>query len=945
MAIGEYQIQDSGLQIQEVIDKVQSPDTTPTAGSQNLVTSGGVKAALDPKADKVSSPTAGNFAGLDSGGNLTDSGKKASDFATAAQGGKADTAYQKPGTGIPKTDLADGVQTSLGKADTAVQPARVEAIEDVIPSQASSSNQLADKAFVNSSVATGTATFRGTYNLVTDLGLTITATTEQIAAAIATKLAALSITPDNNDYVFVQIPTANDKPTEIARVDRYKYNGSAWGYEYSLNNSGFTAAQWATLNSGLVSGDKTKLDALPTNDQLTELLNGKVDKVSGKGLSTNDYTTNEKNKLGALPTNDQLTTALNAKADKDTDAVSGNLAEFDANGNPVDSGDKKEDYVKKGSWDSSLTAGLAENLIDTKGQGGEQIIARRTSCGEESISDDGSALFKKLLGKSLVWNQLTINGDHSNGTAGIDVLRDGETVSVSDGIATYTYTTPGYGFGRYLQEGSSVSGHKYYASAKVKTPVDKAVRFSGASETYSQDCRADKWEKMSAIIIGNGSRISVNAVCSAIFTSFQTRYEQLIDLTLMFGAGNEPSTVAEFEALFNKPYYAYNAGQIINNNVEAYETVGFNQWDEEWELGSLDNNGAPQDSSKQIRAKNFIPAFPSTSYYYNNLFGNHIQVAYYDANKNFIGWEPNTMNVPFLATTPHNCYFIRFRTNSTVTSYLPGQLCINLSWSGYRNGEYEPYWKRSLPLGLNSFRVTDGTDIITVQGLKSAGSVYDEIDLVRKKYIKRVGTVDLGTLGWIKRDEQKEGLFSTTSISNYAFHEGVTILCSNYLCRNNTTISNNYPDKSAWQFYQPNSVNRVTYVYDTGYSNLTASQFKAAMSGVMLNYELATPIEYDLVDEIQTASRVADFGVEIAVPCEEVDANGVPKTTPLRAVIKYNDDMTRTIVNLPKNYQSQESMDSLLAALGTAMGGTWSKTWDSTNGKWTYSFTANSQSE
>ena len=44
------------------------------------------------KADKVSSPTAGNFAGLDSSGNITDSGKKASDFAAAnhTHTGKAD---------------------------------------------------------------------------------------------------------------------------------------------------------------------------------------------------------------------------------------------------------------------------------------------------------------------------------------------------------------------------------------------------------------------------------------------------------------------------------------------------------------------------------------------------------------------------------------------------------------------------------------------------------------------------------------------------------------------------------------------------------------------------------------------------------------------------------------------------------------------------------------
>ena len=46
------------------------------------------------KADKVASATAGNFAGLDANGNLTDSGSKASDFATAAQGAKADTAVQ-----------------------------------------------------------------------------------------------------------------------------------------------------------------------------------------------------------------------------------------------------------------------------------------------------------------------------------------------------------------------------------------------------------------------------------------------------------------------------------------------------------------------------------------------------------------------------------------------------------------------------------------------------------------------------------------------------------------------------------------------------------------------------------------------------------------------------------------------------------------------------------
>jgi len=52
-----------------------------------------------------------------------DTGVPASDMASAVQTslGKADSAYQKPGTGIPSTDMASAVQTSLGKADTAYQ--------------------------------------------------------------------------------------------------------------------------------------------------------------------------------------------------------------------------------------------------------------------------------------------------------------------------------------------------------------------------------------------------------------------------------------------------------------------------------------------------------------------------------------------------------------------------------------------------------------------------------------------------------------------------------------------------------------------------------------------------------------------------------------------------------------------------------------------------------
>lgn len=185
-----------------------------------------------------------------------------SDIRSGATAGA--TAYQKPSSGIPKTDMASAVQTSLGKADTALQPAdittlegKVEAIEGKIPTEASSSNQLTDKNFVNSSISTATATFKGTYNLVSDLLLTTSATTAQIAAALASAITG----EDNNDYAFVQIPTADATPTEISRVDRYKFDGTDWAFEFSLNNSSFTAAQWAAINSGISSVKITEIEA------------------------------------------------------------------------------------------------------------------------------------------------------------------------------------------------------------------------------------------------------------------------------------------------------------------------------------------------------------------------------------------------------------------------------------------------------------------------------------------------------------------------------------------------------------------------------------------------------------------------------------------------------------------------------------------------------------
>ena len=101
-------------------------------------------------------------------------------------------------------------------------------VSSMIPSQASAENKLADKDFVNSSIANSTATFRGTYTS-SDLF-----PTEGI---------------DGNDYLFLATTDALGNQ----KYDRYKYSNGAWVYEYTLNNSSFTEAQWKAINSGITN--------------------------------------------------------------------------------------------------------------------------------------------------------------------------------------------------------------------------------------------------------------------------------------------------------------------------------------------------------------------------------------------------------------------------------------------------------------------------------------------------------------------------------------------------------------------------------------------------------------------------------------------------------------------------------------------------------------------
>ena len=104
---------------------------------------------------------------------------------------------------------------------------------------------------METAIATNTATFRGTYESVSDLPTP-------------------SAVPDlkNNDYAFI-ITSVSGNP----EYRRYKYTSSGWVFEYTLNNSSFTSTQWSAINSGATA---TNIGQIATNTGSINTINGKI---------------------------------------------------------------------------------------------------------------------------------------------------------------------------------------------------------------------------------------------------------------------------------------------------------------------------------------------------------------------------------------------------------------------------------------------------------------------------------------------------------------------------------------------------------------------------------------------------------------------------------------------------------------------------------------------
>lgn len=562
--------------------------------------------------------------------------------------------------------------------------------------------------------------------------------------------------------------------------------------------------------------------------------------------------------------------------------------------NEAEIGQLKDSKADKEGYYSSLVAGAAENLVNTSGDGVVRELTYDTAGGTADIGT-GTAIIKRMRGKSLVWNQLIKLKVGTSTNKGLTFTIDSEVVingiSEAAGALSFASITP------YL-----IKGHKYYLAGCPS---------GGTSTTYYLTDQTNAYDYGNGVIFtatyASGERAIVLRYGADVTFSNLVFRPVLFDLTQMFGAGNEPATIEEFKRLFPRDDYSYNEGEVIHFNGRRLLTTGFNQWDEQREEGSIgtaSTGGVNEDGPSAWRTTGYIRVFPNTAYYINaGGINKSVRARFYDAAKQYItSYSANGKEVlsDTIFTTKANVAYMRlapFKENIPMDT----PICVNLSWSGYRNGEYEPYEEHILELPYGVYG----------DGLKSAGTAYDEV--TEEKYVKRIGVVDMGSLAWSVFTTMN-GL-SRTQATIPDFVGGVELEVSNILCAKFATIQS----RASMLGYEPLGIfgftnNRVFVLLKEG-DYADAASFKAAMAGVMLYYELVEPEVTEFETPLNLGYYVNDFGTEMILP-----ENGIaPFTAPTVFDILYAMNAVDTLRNLPTNYISKESFDNFTAALSSAL--------------------------
>ena len=508
----------------------------------------------------------------------------------------------------------------------------------------------------------------------------------------------------------------------------------------------------------------------------------------------------------------EVDTALSAKADKSdtyTKAQVDSAVGAKADASSVYTKTQTDDLLAgkadtDGSYDN-MTVGNAKQLVSKITETDKVPYLFRPSGGSIDIGDRETDM---IVGGTVAFNQLVQNNDTKwrgyRATISYDTVSKEFTVTKNDnesGGGLYSISL----FSDYPQN------HKTLIMLEAKSVDVTAFRIYLNSAYKTNNILTPNYTQYSAIL-NSGSPNEIDFYTDGGNNNSIVYYKniQVIDLTAMFGTtiadyiysleqSVAGSGVAWFRNLFPKSYYAYNAGTLMSVQTSKHITTGFNQWDEEWELGTINAQGQNASGNQTIRSKNYIPILPNTAYYITNVMS---AVFWYDYDKNLISLNYSGG----LRTSPTNAYYMRFYSTQEYGNTYNHDICINFHWDGERDGEYEPYVKY-------------------------------EYDYSGEREVTRYFTlVDLGTLNWKLRTEYQDRSHFEASLSGGKLGK-TYMVCPKYVTWYSTRAS--APDKTIFKGNLTDS--GTLMIRDDSYTN--AATFKTAMSGVYLVYELLTPFD------------------------------------------------------------------------------------------------------
>ena len=181
------------------------------------------------------------------------------------------------------------------------------------------------------------------------------------------------------------------------------------------------------------------------------------------------------------------------------------------------------------------------------------------------------ASIELIGGRTVARNQLIQNGNFADST-GWSAANG--TISIGDGVATLTAGSSGtYMSVITFLSSNNIVGHKYYCSVNMKNNHQCNSYFAMAGSRTAENSvnyrypPVDTWYRVHGIITPDISTSGIYIMAARYDDLIvQIKNVMFVDLTLMFGAGNEPS-LEEFEAMFPAEYYEYNTGELLTAKI------------------------------------------------------------------------------------------------------------------------------------------------------------------------------------------------------------------------------------------------------------------------------------------------------------------------------------------------------------------------------------------